>query len=319
MHRDDLRPALTSEPLLAILGPTASGKSAVAMSLAESEVGRARNVELLSVDAMQVYRGMDIGTAKPSIVEQRAVRHHLIDLVDADESFTVAQFQAAYRTALVDVEERGATAILVGGTGLYVRAAVDHLTFPGQWPEIREALSEEARSSGPQALHSRLAALDPGAAARMEPTNVRRIVRALEVTLGGGRPFSSYGPGVDTYPPTPVRQFALQWPRQVLARRVEVRVEGMIAAGLVAEVAGLLERGLSPTARQGLGYKEIIDHLAGRSSLDEATALIIRRTRQFAVRQERWFRRDPRIVWIEVEVDPVAEALPRLVEEIRTQ
>lgn len=310
---------MSSGPALAILGPTASGKSAVALALAESDLGRRKNVELLSVDAMQVYRGMNIGTAKPSLSEQSAVRHHLIDLVDASDSFTVAQFQTAYRAAMDDIDRRGATAVLVGGTGLYVRAAVDQLTFPGQWPELRAALSDEARSLGPESLHARLVSLDPMAASRMEPTNVRRIVRALEVTLGSGRPFSSFGPGVDTYPPSAVRQFALRWPRDVLARRVEERVEAMIANGLVAEVAGLLERGMSPTARQGLGYKEIIDHLAGHIGLDEATALIIRRTRQFAVRQERWFRRDPRIVWIPVENDPVVEALPRLIEELRRE
>lgn len=319
MHRDIVILTLNSEPALAILGPTASGKSAVALALAESDIGRAKNVELLSVDAMQVYRGMDVGTAKPSLVEQRAVRHHLIDLLDSSGSFTVAQFQEAYRAVLDDIQGRGATAVLVGGTGLYVRAAIDRLTIPGQWPEIRASLSDEARSLGPESLHARLVSLDPLAASRMEPTNVRRIVRALEVTLGSGRPFSSFGPGVDTYPPSTVRQFALRWPRESLARRVEVRAEAMIAAGLVAEVAGLLEQGMSPTARQALGYKEIIAHLEGHIGLEEATALIIRRTRQFAVRQERWFRRDPRIVWIPVETDPVLEALPRLVEEMRNE
>lgn len=310
---------MSAAPFLAILGPTASGKSAVALAVACSEIGRARAVELLSVDAMQVYRRMDIGTAKPSHAEQRDVRHHLIDLVEPNESFTVAQYQTAYAAAMAAVEGRGSTAVAVGGTGLYIRAVVDHLNIPGQWPDIRQALTEESRQVGPQVLYGRLRELDPVAAGRMEPTNMRRIVRALEVTLGSGRPFSSYGPGVDTYPPSPVRQFALHWPRPVLAERVEARVEAMIDAGLVAEVQALLESGISPTARQALGYKEIIDHLEGSSSLDEAVALTIRRTRQFAVRQERWFRRDPRITWIAVEADPVAEALPRLLEEFRTE
>lgn len=309
---------MSSAPLLAILGPTASGKSSVAMHVAESPAGRGRAVELISVDAMQVYRGMNIGTAKPTEEERRSVRHHLVDLVEADESFTVARFQEEFRRAVGDIGTRHGTALMVGGTGLYVRAAVDDLDIPGQWPEIRDSLERQVLEVGPVALHEQLATLDPVAASRMEPTNVRRIVRALEVTLGGGRPFSSYGPGVDTYPPTPVRQFALQWRREVLARRIEGRVETMIDAGLLAEVEGLLARGLSPTARQALGYKEMIDHLAGRSTLEESVALIVRRTRQFAVRQERWFRRDPRIVWIPVEDDPVEEAGPYLVAELET-
>lgn len=310
---------MTSTPFLAILGPTASGKSAVALAIAESDLGRSHGVELISVDAMQVYRGMDIGTAKPSSAEQAAVRHHLIDLVDANESFTVAQFQQEYRVALESIDSRKGLALVVGGTGLYVRAIIDQLTFPGQWPQLREALDQDAVDLGPVVLHQRLLALDPVAAARMQPTNIRRIVRALEVTIGSGQPFSSFGPGVDTYPESPVRQFALQWSRPVLARRIEERVGTMLEQGLVQEVEALLQRGLSPTAGQALGYKEIVQHLAGNLSLDEATALIIVRTRQFAVRQERWFRRDPRIQWLQVESDPVHEAVPQLLEEFATR
>lgn len=288
------------------------------MALAESDTGRSHQLEILSVDAMQVYRGLDIGTAKPTPTEQRSVRHHLIDLVEANETFTVAQFQQSYRSALADIEKRQALGMVVGGTGLYVRAIVDDLSFPGQWPDLRQALDDEARDQGPEALHSRLRALDPEAADRMEPTNIRRIVRALEVTVGSGRPFSSFGPGVDTYPASPVRQFALQWPRPVLAQRIEERVVLMMSQGLVGEVERLVHRGLSPTARQALGYKEIIQYLDGAVTLDEATSLTITRTRQFAVRQERWFRRDPRITWIPVESDPVHEAVPQLLEEFRT-
>ena len=310
---------MTSNPFLAILGPTASGKSAVALALAESDIGRSLGVELISVDAMQVYRGMDIGTAKPSRAEQDSVRHHLIDLVDASESFTVAQFQQEYRAALESIDGRQGLAVVVGGTGLYVRAIVDQLTFPGQWPQLRQDLDQEANECGPAVLHQRLMALDPVAAERMQPTNIRRIVRALEVTIGSGRPFSSFGPGVDTYPESPVRQFAVQWSRPALARRIEQRVGTMLEQGLVHEVEKLLERGLSPTAGQALGYKEIVRYLAGELSLDEATGLIITRTRQFAVRQERWFRRDPRIRWIPVESDPIDEAVPQLLEEFATR
>ncbi|MEA3185421.1 MAG: tRNA dimethylallyltransferase, partial [Ilumatobacteraceae bacterium] len=167
-------------------------------------------------------------------------------------------------------------------------------------------------TEGIEALHRQLAALDPVAAARMEPTNIRRVVRALEVTLGSERPFSSFGPGLDTYPAVEFVQFGVRWPRPRLAARIERRVHRMIEDGLVGEVEALAERSVSRTARQALGYKELFDHLAGECSLDAAVASIVTRTRQFAVRQERWFRRDPRIRWIEVDDDPVAEALPVL-------
>jgi tRNA dimethylallyltransferase len=201
---------------IVILGPTASGKSSVAMAVALSDVGQKLGIELVSIDAMQVYRGMDIGTAKPSIEEQQSVRHHLIDLVDATESFTVAEFQLAYHSAISDIASRQGRALLVGGTGLYVRAVVDELTLPGQWPEVRARLDNELLEQGPEVLHARLAQLDPVAATKMEPNNVRRIVRALEVCEGSGQPFSSFGPGVDTYPDSPVLQVALRWVLQSL-------------------------------------------------------------------------------------------------------
>lgn len=303
-----------TRPRVAVLGPTASGKSAVAMAVATSDVGRRLGVELLSVDAMQVYRGMDIGTAKPSPEEMSRVPHHLIDLVDASDSFTVAQFQTACAAAVDDIEARGGTAVFVGGTGLYLRAVVDDLDIPGQWPDLRARLERELVTEGPESLHRRLVELDPAAASKMEPSNGRRIVRALEVCEGSGRAFSSFGPGVDTYPDSPVRQVAILWDRAVLAGRIERRVHDMIDRGLVTEVSALLERGLSRTALQALGYKEMVDHLEGRASLDEAVATTILRTRQFAVRQERWFRRDPRVRWVRVEADPVTEVAPVLLE-----
>lgn len=303
-----------TRPRVAVLGPTASGKSAVAMAVATSDVGRRLGVELLSVDAMQVYRGMDIGTAKPSPEEMSRVPHHLIDLVDASESFTVAQFQTACAAAVDDIEARGGTAVFVGGTGLYLRAVVDDLDIPGQWPDLRARLERELVTEGPESLHRRLVELDPAAASKMEPSNGRRIVRALEVCEGSGRAFSSFGPGVDTYPDSPVRQVAILWDRAVLAGRIERRVHDMIDRGLVTEVSALMERGLSRTALQALGYKEMVDHLEGRASLDEAVATTILRTRQFAVRQERWFRRDPRVRWVRVEADPVTEVAPVLLD-----
>jgi len=298
---------------LVILGPTASGKSSLAMALATSDAGRDLGIELLSIDAMQVYRGMDIGTAKPTVSEQALVRHHLIDLVDATQAFTVAQFQIAYQHAVDDITSRGGRALLVGGTGLYVRAVVDGLTLPGQWPEVRARLDDELITLGPEALHQRLCQLDPTAGSKMEPSNSRRIIRALEVCEGSGRPFSSFGPGVDTYPACEVQQVALRWPRDVLARRIEERVRVMIERGLQAEVENLLTQGLSPTALQALGYKEMIAHIEGRMSLEEVIATIVVKTRQFAVRQERWFRRDPRINWFDIESDPVTEVAPQLI------
>ena len=298
---------------LVILGPTASGKSSLAMALATSDAGRDVGIELLSIDAMQVYRGMDIGTAKPTVSEQALVRHHLIDLVDATQAFTVAQFQIAYQHAVDDITSRGGRALLVGGTGLYVRAVVDGLTLPGQWPEVRARLDDELIAIGPEALHQRLCQLDPTAGSKMEPSNSRRIIRALEVCEGSGRPFSSFGPGVDTYPTSEVQQVALRWPRDVLARRIEERVRVMIERGLQAEVENLLTQGLSPTALQALGYKEMVEHIEGRMSLEEVIATIVVKTRQFAVRQERWFRRDPRINWFDIESDPVTEVAPQLI------
>jgi len=283
------------------------------MALATCDAGRDLGIELLSIDAMQVYRGMDIGTAKPTVSEQALVRHHLIDLVDATQVFTVAQFQIAYQHAVDDITSRGGRALLVGGTGLYVRAVVDGLTLPGQWPEVRARLDDELVALGPQALHQRLCQLDPTAGSKMEPSNSRRIIRALEVCEGSGRPFSSFGPGVDTYPASEVQQVALRWPRDVLARRIEERVRVMIERGLQAEVENLLTQGLSPTALQALGYKEMVEHIEGRMSLEEVIATIVVKTRQFAVRQERWFRRDPRINWFDIESDPVTEVAPQLI------
>lgn len=276
---------------------------------------RRLGLELLSVDSMQVYRGMDIGTAKPTLAERAEVPHHLVDLVGPDEHFTVARFQTEHRRVLDDLHRRGATGLYVGGTGLYLAAVVDGLSPPGDWPEIRAQLEAEAAAEGSAALHARLAALDPLAASRMEPTNTRRVVRALEVCMGSGRPFSSFGPGVGAHPPTPVQQVALRWRRPVLAGRIEQRVHRMIEDGLVAEVQGLVDApaGMARTARQALGYKEIVAHLDGECSLDEAVAAIVVRTRQFAVRQERWFARDPRVQWVDIEDDPVAEALPVLI------
>ena len=284
-------------------------------------LARARSdVEILAVDAMQVYRGMDIGTAKPTPADQAEVPHHGIDLVDADAPFTVADFQRAADAALAGIAAAGHIAVLVAGTGLYLTAVIDELQLPGEWPAIRAELEAEAHGSAAlAAMHARLAALDPVAAARIEAGNERRIVRALEVCVGSGRPFSSFGPGTDAYPPIDTPQIGLRWSREALTERVAARVHAMIDRGLLDEVAGLLARpgGLSRTARQALGYKELIAVVEQGAPLGVAVGDIILRTRQFAVRQERWFRRDPRVRWVDIIADPVADVLP-VVQEYLT-
>ncbi|MGB8858042.1 MAG: tRNA (adenosine(37)-N6)-dimethylallyltransferase MiaA [Ilumatobacteraceae bacterium] len=295
---------------LVILGPTASGKSDVAMAYAASRPG----AEIVAVDAMQVYRRMDIGTAKPSVADRAKVPHHGLDLAEPGDEFAVTDFEQSARQALAGIDARGGRAVLVAGTGLYLRSVTDPMEIPGRWPEVKAILERRAADEGCAVLHGELRALDPVAAGRMEPSNERRVVRALEVTLGSGRAFSSYGPGLDRYPKVPFVQVGLQWSRDVLRVRIAERVHRMMAAGLLGEVQRLLSESvpMSRTARQALGYKELIDHLQGRVTLDEAVGTIILRTRQFAVRQERWFRRDPRIRWVHIEQDPVVEVLPVL-------
>ncbi|MGZ4726573.1 MAG: tRNA (adenosine(37)-N6)-dimethylallyltransferase MiaA [Acidimicrobiales bacterium] len=276
---------------LSLVGPTASGKSAVALELAR----RDRTLELVSVDSMQVYRGMDIGTAKPTRAEQADVPHHLIDLVDPVEEYDVARFQADMADALAAIEARGHRAVLVGGTGLYLRAAIDGLTLPGRFPEVRAELDAEPDTV---ALHRRLAALDPVGGARMEPTNRRRVIRALEVTVGSGRPFSSFGPGLESYPPLDFPIIGLELDRAQLDERIERRFARQLEDGFLDEVRGLRARspGLSRSAGQALGYRELLAHLDGELELGEAVDLAISRTRRFARRQQRWFRRDPRVI-----------------------
>lgn len=290
---------------LAILGPTASGKSALTMALARLRGA----VELVSVDSMQVYRGMDIGTAKPTAAERAEVRHHLLDLVDPWDEFDVASFQDAARAALVDVHARGRLPVLVGGTGLYLRAIVDDLRVPGRYPEVAAELEAEPDT---EMLHRRLVELDPLAASRMETTNRRRIIRALEVTLGSGERFSSAGAGFGSHPPTPIRMVGIWQPRAVLAARIDARYRQQMAEGFLDEVRALADGApLSRTAAQALGYRELLAHLRGELGLDEAVDLAVTRTRQFARRQRVWFRKDPRITWLGSNEDPMV-ALPAL-------
>lgn len=260
---------------------------------------RLSGVEIVAVDAMQVYKRMDIGTAKPTMADRAAVVHHCLDLVEPSESFTATQFQAAANGSLDRIRDSGRRALIVGGTGLYLTALIDELTFPGEWPEIRAELEADSDTGG---LFARLASLDPVAASRIEPNNRRRIVRALEVCLGSGERFSDAGPGTATFPDNGIRQIGIRWPRAVLAERISRRVDQMVADGLVDEVRSLVGESptMSRTAAQALGYKEMIAHVRGEATLQQARDEVVLRTVQFAVRQERWYRRDPRIRWIDV-------------------
>jgi tRNA dimethylallyltransferase len=297
---------------LALVGPTASGKSALALAAAEA-LG---DVEIVTVDSMQVYRGMDIGTAKPTVAEQAAAPHHLLDLADPGEEFSVARFQDSAAEAIAGIEARGRRALLVGGTGLYFQAIVDGFQLPEEDRELRVALSERAEGPGGNAaLLAELAELDPVAAGRIEPGNTRRIVRALEVTIGTGRPFSSFGPGVFSGGARlPVAVAGIWLSRELVARRIEARIGAMVEDGFLEEVHRLAARpgGLSRTAREGIGYKEILDHLEGSvPTLEAALRRTAERTRQLARRQRMWFRRDRRIAWTGTGGNPLA-TLPAL-------
>ena len=284
-------------PPLCILGPTASGKSSVAMAVAQ-ELG---NIELVSIDSMQVYRGMDIGTAKPTAEEQALVPHHLIDIADPADAFAVTTFQAEWRTVAADIASRGATPLLVGGTGLYLRSVIDALEIPDQFPEVKAGL--EARSGDLAGLYAELEKLDPLAASRIDAKNDRRIIRALEVTLGSGRPFSSFGPGMEDYQPIPFHLLGLRMDRERMVKRINARYEIQMADGFLEEVQVLLERDqpIGRTARQALGYRELLSHLEDGVDLDSALETARVRTRRFARRQLKWYERDPRIEWIELD------------------
>jgi tRNA dimethylallyltransferase len=257
---------------------------------------RLGDVELVTVDSMQVYRGMDIGTAKPSAAERSELPYHLLDLAEPSESWSLTRWAAAARAAIAEIESRGHRALLVGGTGLYYQSLIDGLKPPGRYPVVKAELEAEPDTA---ALYQRLTELDPLAATKIQPSNRRRLIRALEVTIGGGRPFSTYGPGLTSYPATAWRTAGVWLPRPVIAARITKRLDAMVAAGLVDEVARLASRpgGLSRTARQALGYREILGHLEGGVPLSDSLAEADRRTRAFARRQRVWWRRDPRVRW----------------------
>jgi tRNA dimethylallyltransferase len=295
---------------LALVGATASGKSSVALAVAQVR----GDVEIVSLDSMQVYRGMDVGTAKPTHAQRARVPHHLVDVADPEEEWSVARTQDAARRAIEAIEARGHRALLVGGTGLYVQAVVDGFVIPGRDEDVRARLAAQtATPGGLAAAYERLRGVDPVAAARIEPGNRRRVVRALEVVEVTGRLFSSFGPGVDSYarPALDARLVGLWVPRRELARRITRRAAEMRAAGLLDEVRRLAARpaGLSRTAAQAIGYAELLAHVRGElPSLDDAFARVELRTRRFARRQRVWFRRDPRVRWIGAAREPEALA-----------
>jgi tRNA dimethylallyltransferase len=297
---------------VALVGPTASGKTSLALAVARQR----SDVEIVSVDSMAVYRRMDIGTAKPSRAERAGLQVHMIDLVEPSEDFTVRQYQTDARAVLAGINERGQRALLVGGTGLYFRSITDDLKRPGRWPEVARSLEVDADRGGPEALHSKLAQLDPAAAARIEPANRRRVVRALEVTIGSGSPFSSYGPGLETYPPSAIAQFGIPYLPSEHDERVATRFGELLEEGLLEEVRSLSEEpgGLSRTARQAIGYRELLAHIEKDLPYAEAVQAAVQRTRVLARRQWSWFKRDPRVVWLDPSGDLLGQLLRRFDE-----
>ncbi len=298
------RPGLP--PVVAVVGPTAAGKSALSLDLAEALGG-----EIVNTDSMQVYRGMDIGTAKLPVDERRGIPHHLLDLLEVTEPASVAEFQRSAREVIAGCRGRGVAPVLVGGSALYTRAVLDRFEFPGTDPAVRARLEEELAAVGAQTLHRRLAELDPAAAGRIIPSNGRRVVRALEVIEITGRPFSASLPALE-YAVDGAHQVGVDIPRDVLDERIALRVEQMWEAGFVEEVRRLADRGLRKgrTANRALGYQQVLAFLDGEITEAEAQEQTVAATRRFARRQDSWFRKDPRITWVSWDdPDRVASAL----------
>jgi tRNA dimethylallyltransferase len=302
-----------STHVIAVVGPTATGKSGLGIALA-----RALGGEVVNADSMQLYAGMDIGTAKEPEAARQGVPHHLLDIWPVTQAANVADYQKLARAAIDDIAARGRVPVLVGGSGLYVRAALDDLHFPGTDTATRARLNEELARLGPAALHARLATLDPDAAAAILPGNARRIVRALEVIEISGRPFTATMPAyASTGQVRPAVQLGLTLPRPELDLRIAARADRMWQAGFEAEVRRLAAQGLREgiTASRALGYQQLLRHLDGEYTLDDARAETIKATKRFARRQESWFRRDPRVRWLDAtapEDDLLADALQHL-------
>ena len=296
--------------VVAVVGPTSAGKSDLALALACS-----LGAEVVSADSMQLYRGMDIGTAKVPVAERRGVPHHLLDVLDIDQRSTVAEFQQWARAAIADCRRRGVPAVLVGGSALYVRAVLDRFEFPGTDPAVRARLESELATAGAATLHARLAALDPASATTIEASNGRRIVRALEVVEITGLPYRASLPGHE-YAYDHVVAVGLDVPRPELDRRIAARVDAMWQAGLVDEVRALEAAGLrtAPTASRALGYAQVLRLLAGELTERQALEDTVIATRRFARRQDSWFRRDPRISWLGFDDPDLCDNVHRMVE-----
>ena len=290
----------------AIVGPTAVGKTDVSLQVAE-----VLSAEIVSTDSMQAYRGMDIGTAKPTPAQRQLIAHHLVDVFDPSEDVTAAQFQTLARAAIEDIDRRGHLPLLVGGSGLYFRSVVDDLRFPPRSGEVRASLEREAEEMGAERLHARLRELDPAAASKMEPGNARRVVRALEVIELTGQPFSENDSWERFESRYDLTVAGLELDRQVLYDRIAARVDRMLADGLAREVHALARTGLGRTARQALGYRQILEAPVDAAA-DELREGIVRATKRFARRQESWFRSDPRIRWYDAGRDDVGERLTEL-------
>jgi tRNA dimethylallyltransferase len=298
---------VTPPPVVAVVGPTATGKTALAVDLALALGG-----EVVNADSMQLYRGMDVGTAKPDAAERRGVPHHLLDLWSVRETASVAAYARAARAEVDRLRGAGVLPLLVGGSGLYVRAVLDDLDIPGTDPAVRARLQAELDEAGPAALHARLAALDPAAAAAVLPSNGRRIVRALEVVELTGGPFRATLP--EPRPHYPAVVVGLDREPAELDARVARRVDRMWAAGLVAEVEALVAEGLreGPTASRALGYAQVLAQLDGELTADEARERTVTATRRFVRRQRSWFRRDAATTWFDAARPDLADAVGAL-------
>jgi tRNA dimethylallyltransferase len=294
--------------LIVICGATATGKSDLAVELARELKGH-----IVNADSMQLYKGMDIGTAKLSVEERKGIPHHLIDVLSVREEASVAEYQSDARSIIDQLLEQSIPAIVVGGTGLYIKSILDDLNFPDTDPEVREKIAKQAEELGADAMHARLEKLDPAAAAAIPKENVRRVVRALEVIELTGRPYTANLPRVGSTKYPQARQFGLVMERETLQERIDLRVERMWEEGLVREVRDLMAEGLleGRTAQAALGYAQVIKFAQGLMTEEEAKEETKRATRQYARRQETWFSRDERITWIKKA--PVAELVERVI------